>query len=389
MDERGEAHVKVQEITTSKGPRYLLLDDDYMIIDPAMRYLEYLDKVKKSPDTIRAHAFDLKLYFEFLGARQLTYEDLCKPDGKGPVDILSDFVQWLQYPSTSDGIYQFGGEKAVRKNATVNRIVSSVLGFYRYLSSNKEVEELDVYRYIRQSPRLQGFLGEMMHRKTIVASNIFKLPDPDKKVEGITRDQYDQLRGVCLTRRDRVLVGIMYEGATRLGETLGIHLEDLVNIPDGEIRIVSREENENEARVKRHSDREIYIPPYLVQDIVDYIIEDLTDVDSDYLFVNLAGPNIGKPMDSVGVEALFKRLSKRVGFKVHPHMLRHGFAEEKLDSDWQMVDIKAFLGHKSVKSTEIYATHKPEKIRRKVKEYIDAHSDKLQSYRNKSNRAAH
>ncbi|WP_024857277.1 site-specific integrase [Ruminococcus albus] len=65
-------------------------------------------------------------------------------------------------------------------------------------------------------------------------------------------------------------------------------------------------------------------------------------------------------MKADNVEKLFARLSKKVGYKVHPHMLRHGFATEKLEAGWQMVDIQAYLRHKNLSSTQIYATYSDE-----------------------------
>ena len=45
----------------------------------------------------------------------------------------------------------------------------------------------------------------------------------------------------------------------------------------------------------------------------------------------------------------------KTGIKVHPHMLRHGFAQEKLEAGWQLEQIQAYLRHKNPTSTEIYA----------------------------------
>lgn len=371
--------MKVQKIDTEHGPRYLLLDDDYLVVDPVKRYLKHVDACGKSPNTIRAYAYDLLSYFEFLKMVNISFLDLCSIADKGPVDILSDFVLWLQYPLVHSGIYQLCGEVPARSPKTVNHIVGTVLDFYKYLAANKELEELDVFRSIRRNPKFQGFLGEMLNRRTKIASSVFRRPEPDKKVEGITREQFRQLLAECRTRRDRVLLEILYEGGTRLGEALGIKLEDICDLSTGEISLRSRE-NVNEARVKRHADREIYLPGYVMKEIVDYITEDLSDSNSDFLFVNLSGPNCGKAMASSGVEALFRRLSRRVGFKVHPHMLRHGFAMEKLDADWDMVDIKAFLGHKSIISTDIYAEYTNEKKRKMIERFQNERSERLQNY---------
>ena len=373
--------IKVQGIDTPRGKRYLLLDDDYRVIDPVRRWLKCLDSCGKSPYTLRSYAYDLLLYFSYLKTIGVNYADISSNAGKGPVDILSGFLRWLQYPSTQDGVLQFGGEAPIRSATSVNRIMTTVLGFYSYLANNHELEELDVYRNIRQNPKFKGFLSEMTRRSTLVHSSIFKQGNPEKEVEGITREQFYQLRAACHTRRDRVLVSFLYEAGLRLGEALGIKLEDVQEIADqGKISLVSRE-NENGARVKRHSDRSVFLPPNLVKETIDYVTEDLTDLDSDYLFVTLNGKNKGQPMTPASVESLFQRLSDRVGFHVHPHMLRHGFAVEKLNSgNWGLADIKAYLGHKSINSTETYAKYSNEKKYEMIRGFVDDHAKMFAEY---------
>ena len=52
--------MKVQEIQTNHGTRYLLLDNQFAIIDEVFRYLKYLDVSGKSPNTIKSYTYHLK-----------------------------------------------------------------------------------------------------------------------------------------------------------------------------------------------------------------------------------------------------------------------------------------------------------------------------------------
>ncbi len=47
---------------------WMVLNDDYLPIEPIQKYLRYLDNLSRSPNTIVSYARDLKLYWEFLGA---------------------------------------------------------------------------------------------------------------------------------------------------------------------------------------------------------------------------------------------------------------------------------------------------------------------------------
>ena len=64
----------------------------------------------------------------------------------------------------------------------------------------------------------------------------------------------------------------------------------------------------------------------------------------------------GGPIDASTVQGICKRAGEvaGLGFRVHPHMLRHaaGFALAELGTDTRL--IQDFLGHKDIKNTVIY-----------------------------------
>ena len=119
----------------------------------------------------------------------------------------------------------------------------------------------------------------------------------------------------------------------------------------------------------------------MIDSILLYI-EETENYNSDFLFVNLSGKNEGKPLKADTVEKMFAVLSNKVGFKVHPHMLRHGFATEKLEAGWQMVDIQAYLRHKSINSTQIYATYSDELKKEKMRVFLDEKAEDLSEIAN-------
>ena len=84
------------------------------------------------------------------------------------------------------------------------------------------------------------------------------------------------------------------------------------------------------------------------------------------------GNNKGNPLKDSTIEQLFIRLSKKTGIKVHPHMLRHGFAQEKLEAGWQLEQIQAYLRHNPT-STEIYAQFTDALKISKMQEFEEIH----------------
>lgn len=359
--------MKVQEIITDHGKRYILLDDRYCPVDEVKRYLKHLDTIGKSPNTLKNYAHHLKLFYEYMAEKEIPVMDLFNSKDRKPIDILSEFIVSLQFPDTNAG-----SSIAARKNVTVNIIMDTVLSFYRYLAANNELEELEVYRMQRQMNNYKSFLYEMSKKKTSCRSSLLHLREDQQTLEFITREQYELLLHSCTNTRDRLLLAILFEGGLRLGEALGIHLADVEGIHDGIIRIVPRENNENDAFVKNHAGGIIKLPDYVVDLLLDYLTKDIIEYDSDFLFLNLWGPTKELPLKASTVEQMFIRLSKKVGFEVHPHMLRHGFAtEKKTVAGWSMEEIAAYLRHKNVSSTSIYVTFTNEYKKEKIRDFFE------------------
>lgn len=368
--------MKVQTISTELGLRYILLDDDFHIVDEVNRFLCYLDTTGKSPNTLRNYALHLKLYYEYMNKHNYSVINLFDDKAHKPVDILCGFMFWLQYPNASSGFYNLSGENCKRSNSTVNTIMSSILSFYQYLASNNEISEISVFKMQKSTVRYKSFLHEMMHHKTLSLQSILRKPTTPEPVKAVTRNQYVELMQQCNNIRDKLLIALMFEGGLRLSETIGLHLEDLNELQDGVIHIVPRENNENGARVKNYSAGIIKVPDYVIDLLLSYL-EICEPYDSKFLFITLSGSNIGKPLLADTVEKLFLRLSKKVGYKVTPHMLRHGFATEKLEAGWQMMDIQAYLRHKNISSTQIYATYSNELKKEKMRQFFEKNQDDM------------
>lgn len=58
--------MKVIEIGSDEGKRYMLLNREGEPVIPAMKYLKYLFNIGRAENTIKSYAYHLKLYFEFL-----------------------------------------------------------------------------------------------------------------------------------------------------------------------------------------------------------------------------------------------------------------------------------------------------------------------------------
>jgi integrase/recombinase XerD len=88
-----------------------------------LHFLRYLDSTEKSPNTLRAYAFDLRLYWEFLGERGLDWREVS-------LDDLAAFIVWLRAPNA--GVIPFGERNPARTEKTTNRILGTLTSFYEF-----------------------------------------------------------------------------------------------------------------------------------------------------------------------------------------------------------------------------------------------------------------
>src|SRR5216117_1072577 len=99
---------------------WTVLGDDGAVVAPAERYLAYLGAVERSPNTVRAYAASLRLWFEFLGQAGVSWAD-------AGVEDAARFVAWLRAPAGNVIVLETGTGR--RSAATVNRHLAGVFGF--------------------------------------------------------------------------------------------------------------------------------------------------------------------------------------------------------------------------------------------------------------------
>jgi integrase/recombinase XerD len=102
---------------------WLVLGEDYLPIQPIDEFLTFLDVTGSSPNTIRAYAHHLKLYWEYLVEASLDWRAATTQD-------VANFVAWLRWTSQRRGEPLRIGEK--RKPSTINCIVAAVTAFRVY-----------------------------------------------------------------------------------------------------------------------------------------------------------------------------------------------------------------------------------------------------------------
>ncbi|OYU80765.1 MAG: integrase [Flavobacterium sp. BFFFF1] len=284
---------------------------------------DYLSKERNcSPHTLLAYARDLESFAEFLSA---TFDQHDLTDVN-----YSQIRNWI-VSLVDSGI----------SNSSVNRKVSSLKAFYKFLLKTREIDS---------SPLLK--------HKALKTPKKLQIPFSEKELDNVLNHiQYpDGFEGL----RDRLVIDLFYTTGIRRAELIGLKTQH-IDFSTGTIKVLG----------KRNKERIIPILPIISQQLHIYIKEraNLEVIkDSEYFFITLKGIKMNDSLVYRLINNYFSNVSEKV--KKSPHILRHTFATHLLNNGADLNSVKELLGHSSLASTQVY-THNSLAELKKV--YGDAH----------------
>ena len=178
-------------------------------------------------------------------------------------------------------------------------------------------------------------------KKDITAG--IKRPKKDKKIPIVlTKEEVKKLLESSSSKKSKLMLSLLYAIGLRVSELTSLKLEDLhFEEKIGFVR-----------QAKGRKDRIFNIPEFLTNDLKLQSEEQKAN-NQEYLF---SGPK-GK-LSQRNIQKIVQFNTYRAGIKksVHPHPLRHSFATHLLESGADIRYIQQLLGHKDLKTTQIY-TH--------------------------------
>jgi integrase/recombinase XerC len=227
-----------------------------------------------------------------------------------------------------------------RSETSVNRKLSSLRSFYRFLLRRKEITVNPMLKVV--GPKKKKPLPSFVREK-----DMDRLLDECSFEEGF--EGY----------RDRTILEMFYATGMRLSELIGLNDAD-VDFSAKLIKVTG----------KRNKQRLIPFGNELAEDLHLYIKvrNEVMPQGAEAFFVL----KDGKRMYPMAVYRIVKRnLSRVVSLKKRsPHVLRHTFATAMLNDSAELRSVKELLGHESLATTEIY-THATFEELKKV--YEQAH----------------
>lgn len=338
--------LRVRRVVSPAGAvSWTLIGPDRRPIAAVECYLAWLSQIERSPNTVRAYAQDLKAYFAFLDARGVAWD-------RPSLELLGQFTAWLRQPA--ENVVLLPGASARRSAATVNRMLCSVSGFYEYHARNG-VEFARELCEERRSGR--GGYRPFLHgiARSGGRGRVGRLREERRLPRTLALERVAAIIAAQERYRDRFLFALLALTGMRVGQALGLRHEDFVS-HERRIELVSRDDNANGARGKGAWGC-VAIGKELVRLHSDYMHEEYGELDSDYVFVNLWGGRVGRPMTYDTVSELVLRTRGRVGFHFTPHMLRHTYATLATRHGVPLEVVSKLLCHRSSETTSAIYLH--------------------------------
>ena len=330
---------------------WTLIGEDLAPVGPVDGFLAHLSVVGRSPNTVKAYAYDLKDYWEFLRWRCLDWREVRLED-------LGEFVAWLRRPPEtrcSPVVVLVSVPEHVGAS-TINRKLAAVSAFYTH-QVRLGVDVGELLRTWAPGGQRGGWKPFLYHvsksrpaaRRTISLRTDRKLP------RVLTVEEIRTILCGCDRLRDRFLFALLYDSGMRVGEALGLRHEDIA-AAECQVTVVGRD-NDNGARSKSRTERRVPVSPALIRLWADYLSVEYGDLDSDYVFVNLFAEPRGRAMSYSAVYDLVVRLRERTGLDFDPHWFRHTMATRALVRGVPVEVVSKLLGHSSVATTSSVYGH--------------------------------
>jgi integrase/recombinase XerC len=284
-------------------------------------FLEYISLEKKySVNTITAYKNDLISFRDFL-----------------LLEYNQDNLLEVHYPQIRNWIVSL--VDAGISNRTINRKVSSLKSFYKYLQKSEQI-----------------VINPLNKHKALKIAKKVQIPFTAKEINTVIENigKEDNFTSI----RNKLIVELFYSTGIRRTELINIK-ENNISFSNGTIKVLG----------KRNKERFVPLLKSVSLTLKSYLeIKKKYTQNLEELFITENGNKIYETLVYRIINSYFSQVSSKV--KKSPHILRHSFATHLLNEGANLNSVKELLGHSSLASTQVY-THNSLDALKKV--YNQAH----------------
>lgn len=252
-------------------------------------------------------------------------------------------VQSVKTEDIEDYLGQLKDEGCLPK--TLSRKISALREFYKFLQSEKIIEEnpANKLRTPKIGKSLPLFLTPREVKKLCMAA---------RKGKG---SKYTAIRMY-------LMIKLMYSSGLRVSELVTLP-ENAINYDVQQILVCG----------KGSKERIVPVTKEVIDDVFEYLEcrrAFLAGRKSKWLFPSITA--LSGHMTRGGFFKNLKKIAIKAGIaqeKVHPHVLRHSFATKLVNNNADLRSIQKMLGHENIVTTEIYTHITTQKLAEEVKRH--------------------
>jgi len=175
---------------------------------------------------------------------------------------------------------------------------------------------------------------------------------PQPIAPGKARELLDHCGNGRAAIRNRAILAVLWRCGLRSQECASLELGDLVDLEGGALRLTVREPKGSKKKKNPTPPRVVGMEAAGAEILRAWLKERGTVKGSRLVFVT----KTGRPIQTSYFRQMVPRIARRAGFpqRVHPHGLRHTFANELYSEGVGILEIQLLLGHTSLATTERY-----------------------------------
>lgn len=227
-------------------------------------------------------------------------------------------------------------------------------------------EQLSKATVARKISALRSFY-EYLLKEGLVKTNLFSLittPKRDKKLPRILSD--NEIESLFESIDTNTPLGLRNYIILDLLFSCGLRASELVNLEIGDIHLGRKEVL---VHGKGGYDRYAFLHDVLIENLQQYLtytrpvlLSKGENLESKKLLISYRGTNLTER----GLRVVLNSIIEQSGetYRIHPHMLRHAFATTLLNHGADLRTVQELLGHKHLKTTQIYTQVSAERLRK-------------------------
>jgi integrase/recombinase XerC len=276
-------------------------------------FIEYISFEKKySKHTVLAYNRDI-----------LEFQDFCIQE------FQDDNLSLVNYSQVRSWIVNL--VDADISNRTVNRKISSLNSFYKFLQKTKVVSENPISKH-----------------KALKVSKRIQVPFSQKEIEEVIKKfEVSDFKSL----RNKLIVELLYSTGMRRNELIELNVND-IDFSNNTLKVLG----------KRNKERYIPLLTSVKKTLEKYLIERKEKNNlNDYLFFTDKQNKLYPTLVYRIINEYFSTVSSKV--KKSPHILRHSFATHLLNEGADLNSVKELLGHSSLASTQVYTSSSISKLK--------------------------